>query len=123
MLEHTGFNVPDPLAMARWYVEHLGMRVKRGSDAPPYAQFIVDSAGRAMIEVYANPKGPTHDFRAMHPLTFHLAFAVDDVDADARRLISAGATIVDEPFTTPVGDRLAMLRDPWGVPLQLVRRA
>ena len=28
-IEHVAFNVPDPLAMARWYVEHLGFEVKR----------------------------------------------------------------------------------------------
>ena len=28
-VEHVAFNVEDPLAMARWYVDHLGFQVKR----------------------------------------------------------------------------------------------
>jgi catechol-2,3-dioxygenase len=28
-LEHTGLNVADPIKMAQWYVEHLGMKVLR----------------------------------------------------------------------------------------------
>jgi hypothetical protein len=30
---------------------------------------------------------------------------------------------VDEVTTTPAGDKLAMLRDPWGLAIQFVRRA
>ena len=28
-IEHFALNVPDPVAAAAWYVEHLGMRVQR----------------------------------------------------------------------------------------------
>lgn len=65
-IEHVAWQVPDPVALADWYVEHLGMRA---------------------------------------------------------RLIAAGATPAGEIVVTPAGDELAMLRDPWGIPLQLVRRA
>jgi uncharacterized glyoxalase superfamily protein PhnB len=59
----------------------------------------------------------------MDPLLLHVAFMVDDVDAVRQKLIAAGATPAGEVTTTPAGDRLAMLRDPWGLAIQFLRRA
>jgi hypothetical protein len=38
-------------------------------------------------------------------------------------LIAADATIAGDVSITPAGDEIAMLRDPWGVPIQFVKRA
>jgi glyoxylase I family protein len=122
-IEHVAWQVPDPVALADWYVEHLGMRVKRASSAPPFARFLADDSDRVMIEVYSNPQVPMPDYAAADPLVMHLAFLTDDVTGTRARLIAAGATPVGEIVVTPAGDELAMLRDPWGIPLQLVRRA
>ena len=43
----------------------------------------------------------------------NVAFEVDDVDALAAKILAAGATIVKEPFDTPVC-RMAMIADPDG---------
>lgn len=122
-IEHVAWNVPDPAAMADWYVKHLGMRLVRSADAPVPVRFLAAANGSGMIEVYRNDKAPLTDMAGFHPLQLHLAFVSEDVDADCRRLAAAGATVVDAPFSSHAGDRLAMLRDPWQVPLQLVRRA
>jgi catechol 2,3-dioxygenase-like lactoylglutathione lyase family enzyme len=50
-LEHIALQVPDPVAMADWYVKHLGMRVVRSGPPPAQARFIADSAGRTVLEV------------------------------------------------------------------------
>jgi catechol 2,3-dioxygenase-like lactoylglutathione lyase family enzyme len=120
-VEHVACNVSDPAAMAAWYVEHLGMRIVRQVAAPPYIHFLADANGRAVIEIYSNPADPVPDYASMHPLRFHLAFAANDIDADKAALIAAGATMVDEQ-TTADGSRLMMLRDPWGLALQLCKR-
>jgi hypothetical protein len=31
--------------------------------------------------------------------------------------------VVEDLITSPAGDQFVMLRDPWGIPLQLVKRA
>ena len=59
----------------------------------------------------------------MNPLTLHIAFTVDDVDATRHRLIQAGAAPEGQITTTPLGDTLAMLRTPQGIPIQLAKRA
>lgn len=122
-IEHVAFNIDDPVAMAQWYVEHLGFQVKRGMSEPPYGHFLVDSTGTSMIEIYANRSAPIPDYKAQHPGTLHLAFVSNNVDADVKRLEAAGARLDGEITHTPSGDVVCFLRDPWGFVLQLVHRA
>jgi len=107
--------------MAAWYVEHLGMRIVRQSPGPSQIHFLADAAGRAVIEIYRNTGDPIPDYPAMHPIRFHIAFATADPEASRAALVAAGATFVEER-TMPDGSLLLMLRDPWGIPLQLCKR-
>ncbi len=120
-VEHFACNVSDPAAMAAWYVEHLGMRIVRRLTVPPHIHFLADANGRAVIEVYNNAADPIPDYAAMHPLRFHVAFAAEDPDAARSALVAAGASFVEEQALAD-GSRLLMLRDPWGLPLQLCKR-
>lgn len=122
-VEHVAFNVPDALSMGRWYVEHLGLTVKRRTVEEPWAHFMADDSGTFMFEIYTNRDVAIPDYQETVPPNFYLALTSDDPEADLLRLKMAGATVVDEVETTPGGDVMAMLRDPWGVPLQLVKRA
>jgi catechol 2,3-dioxygenase-like lactoylglutathione lyase family enzyme len=122
-IEHVAINVPDPLALARWYVDHLGLTVVRRSMEPPWGHFLADDGGQVMLEIYGNNQAPMHEFGDDHPAMLHFAFVSKDVEADAARLVSAGAKMVGAIDRAPNGDQLAMLRDPWGICLQLVRRA
>ncbi len=122
-IEHVACNVADPVAMAAWYTRHLGLRIVRSTGEPVHARFLADDGGSVMLEVYRNAKAAIPDYASMNPLILHLAFLCDNVDTECRRLVEAGASVADEPMTTPAGDRLAMLRDPWGLALQLVHRS
>jgi glyoxylase I family protein len=121
-IEHTAYQVADPVALARWYVDHLGLTVKRAQSAAPFGHFLSDDGDTVMLEFYANPRVNVPDYRAMDPLLLHIAFAADDVPATRARLISAGATAEGDVTHTEAGDVMAMLRDPWGLAVQLVRR-
>jgi glyoxylase I family protein len=121
-IEHLALNVADPVAMAEWYVANLGMRIVRQEGPPGNARFLADSAGAVMLELYHNAAEPIPDYFAIRPATLHLAFCADDVLAETNRLIRAGASVFTEPGQLPSGDTSAMLRDPWGLPLQLIRR-
>jgi glyoxylase I family protein len=122
-IEHMALNVPDPVAMADWYTEHLGMRVVRSVPGPPHTRFLADGSGRVVVEFYRQTVAPVPDYRAMDPFVLHLAFLTADVRGTRERLLAAGAASAGEVTATPAGDELTFLRDPWGVPIQLVRRA
>ena len=122
-IEHTAYQVEDPAAMARWYVEHLGLTVKRAQAERPFGQFLADDGDAVMLELYNNPTVPVPDYRAINPLILHIAFWTDDVEATRARLLAAGASAEGEAVRTPAGDHVAMLRDPWGLAIQFVHRS
>ena len=122
-IEHAAYQVGDPVKVAAWYVEHLGLTLKRVQDAPPFGRFLADDGDHVMIELYFNPSAPLPDYFSINPAVVHLAFYTDDVAGTRTRLMKAGATAVGEIATNAAGDDLAMLRDPWGFPIQFVRRA
>jgi len=122
-LEHVAINVENPVAMAKWYCENLEMKIVRKGPAPVNAHFICDAQENMMLEIYLNPPDAVPDYASMNPLVFHIAFMVDDVKGVCRKLIAAGAKIVEDVSTTPDGDEFAILRDPWGISIQFVKRA
>lgn len=119
-IEHIAFNVSDPVSMAAWYCKQFGLRVVKHIPQPAQTHFLADEE-TTVLEIYNNPPDQVPDYRAMHPLLFHLAFVSSDPEKDAERLIAAGAEFVEE-VRLPDGSLLKMLRDPWGVALQLCRR-
>jgi catechol 2,3-dioxygenase-like lactoylglutathione lyase family enzyme len=121
-LEHFALQVNDPNAMAAWYVEHLHMRVRSRQEASPFTYFLEESSGGVLFEFYGNPAHPVPDYASFDPLLLHLAFVSAEPLADADRLVAAGARYLSK-VERDDGTLLVMLRDPWGLPLQLCRRA
>jgi glyoxylase I family protein len=119
--EHFALNVPDARAHAAWYVAHVGFEIARQQTDAPYTTFLADSTGRTVVELYSNPTAAMTDFSTQHPLVFHFALVSADARADRARLEKAGATLFAEA-PQPDGSMLIMLRDPWGVALQLCQR-
>jgi glyoxylase I family protein len=122
-LEHVAINVENPIAMAKWYCNNLDMKIVRKGPPPVNMHFISDAQGNMMLEIYHNPPDAVPDYPSMDPLMLHIAFMVDDVEGTCRKLVTAGATVATEITVTESGDKLAMLRDPWGVPIQILKRA
>jgi catechol 2,3-dioxygenase-like lactoylglutathione lyase family enzyme len=119
--EHFALNVPDAPTHAQWYVQHLGFTVAIALTAAPYTHFLADDTGRTIVELYSNPEAAYPDYAKTHPLVFHLALVAPDARAERARLEKSGATFFSET-SLPDGSLLIMLRDPWGVPLQLCQR-
>jgi glyoxylase I family protein len=122
-IEHIAFNVKEPNSVAQWYVANLGFQIIRKHGPPTHAHFLGFEAGQTMIEVYTNPAGPALDFHSHSALTFHLALSVENVAETVARLKKAGGVADGDIAWTDAGDELAIVRDPWGFPIQLVKRA
>jgi hypothetical protein len=75
-----------------------------------------------MLELYHNPPDQVPDYPGMDPLLLHLAFATEQLPTDRDGLLQAGASLVSEG-TLADGSLVAMLRDPWGLSIQLCQRA
>lgn len=120
-IEHFAFNVADPIAVAEWYSEYLGLHVVRRLEKAPYTHFLADSSGSVMIEIYNNPADQVPSYREMDPLILHLAFVSEQPEVDRLRLEEAGASFVDE-VRLDDGSHLVMMRDPWGFAIQLCKR-
>jgi glyoxylase I family protein len=119
--EHIGLNVKDPQAAADWYCKNLGMTVVRTPSANTF--FIADAGRRMMLELYNNPQSPVPDYESIQYLSLHISFVVDHLEVFRARLMAAGARPLGEVGTGANGDKVANLRDPWGVPIQFVQRA
>ena len=78
-LEHVGYNVAEPQKLMDWWCANLGFK-------QVHPAFIVDSTGQTALEFYNNPDAPVPDWANMNPLSMHIAFLSDDVDAEATRL-------------------------------------
>lgn len=120
-IEHFAFNVKEPTAHAKWFCEHFGFEVKFAMSEQPFTHFIADETGQVMLELYNNPSDSVPDYANQNPLIMHVAFVSEDPYADCERLTQAGATKVEE-VNLPDGSLLIMMKDPWGVSVQLCRR-
>lgn len=122
IFEHFAINVAQIDLVVPWYISHLGLNVVSAQKAPPFMTFLSDSSGRVVVELYQRSDELITNFSKQHPLTFHVAFVSENAENDKNRLLNAGASFFEE-IRKEDGSHLIMLRDPWGMPLQLCQRA
>lgn len=121
VFEHIALNVKNIKDIKDWYVANVGLKVVSEQTEAPFMTFFADSSGRVILELYYRPDEEIADFKTKHPLTFHMAFVSQNAVTDKIRLLDKGASFVEE-ITKEDGSYLVMLRDPWGMPLQLCQR-
>lgn len=121
IFEHFAINVNNIDARIAWYVSHIELKVVSAQKEPPFMTFLADSGGRVIMELYYRADEEITNFRVQHQLTFHVAFVSENAQADKERLVAEGASYVEE-MKKDDGSHLIMLRDPWGLPLQLCQR-
>ena len=121
--EHIALNVADPVSVAKWYVDNLSMKIFRQSGAPSFGTFLGDTGNHIMFELYHNTDYPLFDAANISHMSIHFAFMVNDIGKIKEKLLTAGAKLVEDVTTTPSGDKVLMLRDPWNLPIQFVQRA
>jgi glyoxylase I family protein len=119
--EHLALNVPNMETMADWYCEHMGMTRVRHD--PNKKVFLADRNGIVVLELYSNTAKPMIPLSERTSAEIHLAFVVDDIDASIAEATAAGAVLESKSEPDYAGDVLSMLRDPFGLPLQLLTRS
>lgn len=117
-LDHVAIEVPDFDAFLARMTSALGMVVRRvgalTSDPSRRIAMVSDSTGRK-LEIVEGPAGGA----AVGLL--HVAWRVDDVDAEYSALLETGCTSVSAPRRLEAAkSRTATVADPEGAQIQLV---
>ncbi|WP_433563541.1 VOC family protein [Nocardia sp. CA-151230] len=113
-------NVPDPIASAKFLIDHFGFAEKMSADGfvdvtRPDAGFDViylrTGLGSFKPERIAGSAGEG----------LLVVFVVDDIDAEYARVQREGVPIVTPIETEPWGERYFQALDPNGIVIQLVQ--
>ncbi|MEJ2362204.1 MAG: VOC family protein [Gammaproteobacteria bacterium] len=115
--EHIAINVENPKQVADWYVKYMDLKIISASKK---MIFVSDPGHHCMFELYKKP-GVKVSYSSLSHAASHIAFATDDAERLAKKMVEGGAKILKK-FKNPVGDLVINMRDPWGNNLQVIQR-
>lgn len=115
-LEHTAIASPNPLRLARWYVDHLGFHINFEYSG----NYFVKAPNGTMLEIIPS-EGERAPQAMKDPGIRHLAIAVDNFDAAHADLKAKSVHFLTDAFTTQ-GNRLVFFSDGDGNILHLIER-
>jgi lactoylglutathione lyase len=126
--DHVHLRSPDPDATARFFETMFGAELTRdtypeGTLYPGQARIVMRLGGQTVLIAPPHPHDPT---AAPPPFPHygleHIGLTVDDVDAACAELKAKGAEIAIGPLTRSAGLRLAFVRGPEGIMVELVQQ-
>lgn len=126
--DHVHLRSADPEVMARFFETMFGADVKRdtyppGTLYPGQLRVVMQLGGQTVLIAPIHPHDPTAAAPQFpHYGLEHIGLAVDDVDAACTELRQKGADIAIGPLTRQPGSRLAFVRGPEGIMVELVQR-
>jgi lactoylglutathione lyase len=120
--DHMHLRSPNPEATARWYEQMLGAEVIRSmQEGKPRIDLKLGGANIFIAPVTAgdgvNPP-PTTPYQGLD----HFGLCVTGIDAIVAELKGKGVKFTKEPTTVRPGVRIAFLRAPEGVSIELLDR-
>lgn len=120
-LDHLHLRSPDPDAAARFYVESLGATPTDRIETPEMLRVIV-ALGGARLFIERVPADTRPGAEAPHLGLEHIGLTVPDLDEAAATLRAKGVVFTMEPKSPRPGLRIAFIRGPDGVPIELLER-
>ena len=121
--DHIHLRTRDPQGMAQYFHEMFDARILESvqSDGRPRVDIDIDG-----LLVFIAPVAPDADVPAAPPDSHlgldHFGFRVDSVDETVAELKRRGADIIDGPRTIRPGVRIAFVRAPDDVRIELLER-
>ena len=120
--DHVHLRSPDPESTAQYYEKMFGAEVIRSTQADGSARVDLNLGGLSLFiapvrDGQAAP-APSSPYLGLE----HLGLAVSGIDAAVAELIAKGAEFTMEPTTVRPGVRIAFLRGPQNVSIELVDR-
>ena len=126
--DHVHLRSSDPEAMAQFFEKMFGAEVTRGVYPPGtlyagHPRISLRVGGQRLLIAPRHPDDPTAPPpRFPYYGVEHIGLTVDDVDAAAAELRALGADIPIGPLTRDPGTRLAFIRGPEGVMVEIVQQ-
>jgi lactoylglutathione lyase len=120
--DHIHLRSPDPEATAAWFERMLDAEVIRSTqDGKPRIDLRLGGQNVFIAQVpedgsVAPPPSPPHQGLD------HFGLRVDDLDAVAAELKAKGVTFTMEPRQAKPGLRIAFIRGPQGISIELLER-
>lgn len=127
--EHVGMAVSDVDRSMAFYCDLLGMRLIVRKPMGAGGEQVFLDAGNAQFELFCPAPAvstPARTIADTEAGVRHLTFAVTDVDAMFERLTAAGVPARQPPrdaFNKDIVKRVAFVKDPDGILIELVERA
>ena len=121
---HVHLKAPDPETTANWFVEAFGFRILSDSTRVFGDRFIrCETADGIKVNISGartDEKLGDGDANAHWGLE-HIGIDVDDLDAEIERLAGLGAELLEGPIDVPQGPRIAFVRAPNDVRIELLQ--
>ena len=125
-INHIHLKAPDPRKTAEWYVGAFNFKIVGDETRVFGDRFIrcTSEDGALAVNISGARKNETlgpGDAAAHHGLE-HFGFDSENLEADIARLEKLGARLLEGPIQNPNGPRIAFLKAPDDVRVELVER-
>ena len=125
-INHIHLKAPDPRKTAEWYVGAFNFKIVGDETRVFGDRFIrcMSEDGALAVNISGARKNETlgpGDAAAHHGLE-HFGFDSENLEVDIARLEKLGARLLEGPIQNPNGPRIAFLKAPDDVRVELVER-
>jgi catechol 2,3-dioxygenase-like lactoylglutathione lyase family enzyme len=120
--EHIHLRSPDPEATAQYYANMFDAEILRSKQPDGAPRIDLDLGGQKVFIALAQADKTNAAPKAPYFGLEHIGLTVTDIDGIATELKAKGADFTMEPTTVRPGVRIAFLRGPEGVLVELIQR-
>jgi catechol 2,3-dioxygenase-like lactoylglutathione lyase family enzyme len=120
--DHLHLRSPDPEAMAQYYVKVFGATSVNAVETGGAVRVIVSLAGMNLFIEQVTPDTPAPP-QPPHLGLEHIGLAITNIDAVCAELKVRGAEFAVEPHSPQPGLRIAFVRAPENVRIELLERS
>jgi catechol 2,3-dioxygenase-like lactoylglutathione lyase family enzyme len=120
--EHIHLRSPDPEATAQYYAKMFDAEIIRSKQPDGSPRIDLDLGGQKVFIALAQPDKTNPAPKPPYFGLEHIGLTVTDIDGISADLKAKGADFTMEPTTVRPGTRIAFLRGPEGVLVELIQR-